>query len=664
MADFRRWITALAVLALFAELASAQVGGGGGSQTPLVCTVNSGVTPQLRNEGFTELVGDIVINCTGGTSTAAGAPIPQVNIVLNMSAPVTSRILPGNATNATEALLLIDEPGSGLPAPVAGFGPGAAQMLCSTPATGCAEFAQTAAVGSSTIAVATNSATVPSTGIAAGFNEFQALLTGPQQLTFFGVPILPPGSNGFSRVLRITNVRVYPNVATGSVTASISTNASNSLPLTNPVITVGFVQASLTTSVSKASTFGQCNSIKLSGFSSSNPDTGVLTFTEQFGTAFKTRVAIPGVTSAGNALVTPFTYGPASYNSTVGQNVPGSIYNAESGFIAPNVTGTNGAIAGLADFGTRLKAVFHNIPAGATVYVSVSNIQANGNALSSIPPTVAATPYAELVTGETAPDSQAFPTFGGSFVNVVGSGTSTVTTSGAIKVFPLTADSSGNATAVWEVLNSTNALDSLSFGVYTIFTANTASNSPAPGTTTVNLSYAPTPTAAFTASAAAAASSTLPIPRFADTSTAANSFIIAVCQTALLYPYATNVTGFETGIAVANTSTDPFGTAGQQGTCTFNLYGGSTTATGTGPAPAPFTSPSVATGTVYATTLTGMGASGFTGYVIAVCNFQYAHGYAAVSDVGVRNFVTSYLALVLQTGGIGLRGFPAETWTH
>jgi hypothetical protein len=40
----------------------------------------------------------------------------------------------------------------------------------------------------------------------------------------------------------------------------------------------------------------------------------------------------------------------------------------------------------------------------------------------------------------------------------------------------------------------------------------------------------------------------------------------------------------------------------------------------------------------------------WSGYMIALCNFQYAHGYAAVSDVGVRNIMSSYLALVIDSG--------------
>jgi len=66
MADFRKWILALTVLVLFVGLASAQVNSGGTGGSPLACSANVAVTPQLRGEGFTELVGDIVINCTGG----------------------------------------------------------------------------------------------------------------------------------------------------------------------------------------------------------------------------------------------------------------------------------------------------------------------------------------------------------------------------------------------------------------------------------------------------------------------------------------------------------------------------------------------------------------------------------------------------------------------
>ena len=36
--------------------------------------------------------------------------------------------------------------------------------------------------------------------------------------------------------------------------------------------------------------------------------------------------------------------------------------------------------------------------------------------------------------------------------------------------------------------------------------------------------------------------------------------------------------------------------------------------------------------------------------MIAVCQFQLAHGFAFVSDIGARNLAMGYLALVLPDG--------------
>ena len=44
-------------------------------------------------------------------------------------------------------------------------------------------------------------------------------------------------------------------------------------------------------------------------------------------------------------------------------------------------------------------------------------------------------------------------------------------------------------------------------------------------------------------------------------------------------------------------------------------------------------------------------APNFQGYVIAVCQFQYAHGFAFISDVGARNLAMGYLALVVDDRG-------------
>jgi hypothetical protein len=49
-------------------------------------------------------------------------------------------------------------------------------------------------------------------------------------------------------------------------------------------------------------------------------------------------------------------------------------------------------------------------------------------------------------------------------------------------------------------------------------------------------------------------------------------------------------------------------------------------------------------------------AQGFRGYIIAQCRFQYAHGFAFVSDIGAHDIAMGYLALVLpDVDGLGGR---------
>jgi hypothetical protein len=210
--------------------------------------------------------------------------------------------------------------------------------------------------------------------------------------------------------------------------------------------------------------------------------------------------------------------------------------------------------------------------------------------------------------------------------------TSTVTGPNGIPLVEIDVAGSTTASATWEVINTQPfAVDTFQFAVYISYTANPGANSPAIGTASVNLWYAPTSTVIT-------ATSGDPIPRFLDLSKAATSFSIAACQTVLLFPYLTNIAGFDTGVAISNTSTDPFGTVPQAGPCKLNWYGTA--------APAVTTTPTVATATLYANTVSTL-APGFSGYMIAQCAFQYAHGFAFVSDVGARNLAMGYLALVI-----------------
>jgi hypothetical protein len=674
MPEFRKWILALAGVGLFAGFASAQVGTPTSPPTtgtaPTCTTTNGAVTPTVRADGYTELAGDIVIVCSGGTPLALGSPVPTANITIFMNTAVTSRLLTGSG-GASEALLLIDEPGSGLmgvgpslpqlPCPLAsaafGAGPGGCTMMVGT---------STAGGGTAGVAVSTGCASA-TTPCATTYNMFSGTVSG-NSVTFFGVPVLAPATSGLTRVLRITNIRTNANQITaggptpGSLVASISTNSASSLPIASATLTVGFVvqglNATNTTTRNAGNTgagggsFNQCTSVSVTSTSSTaTAGTGGLQFQENFATAFKTRFQN---TSIGNS---------GSVGSVI-QNVPGTIYNSESGFQALSLTSSSSAgsigttyIAGVADYGTRLKATFTNVPSGVSLYVSTRDVQNNffigSNAQYS------GFPQAQLVVSETAVDTgtpggansvplvtqtaaYAGPTFGGASTSAPG-------------IAPVLLNS-GTGTAVWEIVNTNpSTIDTVNFAVYINYTANPASNIPsAPSTMNVTLSFAPTPASgAFTATAGAAASNVLTVPRFSDsydiTATLAK---FVLCTTDLLYPYVINTNGFDTGLAIANTSTDPFGTTAQVGTCQLNFYG-STAPSG------PFTTPSIATGTVYANLASTL-APGFSGYIIAVCNFQYAHGFAFVSDVGARNLAMGYLALVFNSGTALTRGSSAE----
>jgi hypothetical protein len=603
------------------------------------------VTPALRGEGYTEQTGDITITCTGGAVILPGQGVPLVNFQIFYNTTVTSRLLPtstGGQTvnNASEALLLIDEPGSGLP----GFGPSLPQVLCTTPATGCTAWA--GFPNSPTLGVSpTVGAVTVAGGSVAAPNVYQGVVSG-NSVTFFGVPVLPPTTTG-ARVFRITNVRVNAQPLAGGsasgaspVQASISISGATSLSISNSAPNVGYVSNGLASSATSATGYNQCSSATKSS-------ANTLTFTENFGTAFKTRVNAQTNTLYAGQINNPM------------QNIPGAIYNSESNFVFPAAT-ANGYVAGLADFGTRLKATFNNIPAGARIFVSTANV--NNNAFPIAAPAVpggsaananavsgAYIGYAQLVSvGSTESISDGNAGVTGFFPAIISSDNGPNNGNVPIAEVPI---ANNTGAAVWEVVNTNpNTIESFKFAVYTTYTANVAQNSPLPGTSTVTLSFAPTATSG-------AASASLPIPRFASTATAANIFTISICRTILLYPYITNQAGFDTGLTVANTSQDPFTvgsnvTGAQAGSCALTYYGGTTAAPTTPPAVG--NTGNIAAGTVWANTLQTI-APGFQGYMFAVCNFQYAHGFAFISDVGARNLAMGYLAIVIPDPGTGTR---------
>jgi len=275
MADFRKWLFALAVVALLAGFtvpASAQI------PTTPICSSQVATNYLARAEGYTEQVGDLIVTCTGGTPTAAGFPVPQADITVTMSQNVTSRITAASGSGTfLDALLIIDEPNSALNPTVqilncgaAGApdqqnigqsGPGVCEIIAFGPnyipgggvSTGnSAPFTYN---GTPTGATSTNclgTLAAPITGICTGHpNVFQGRLgQTANTVVFHGVPLDPPGTT--TRILRFTNIRVNANGAgiaqanqTSLITMSIASAGNSTLQIAVQAQAVATVQPSL-----------------------------------------------------------------------------------------------------------------------------------------------------------------------------------------------------------------------------------------------------------------------------------------------------------------------------------------------------------------------------------------------------------------------------------
>jgi hypothetical protein len=203
---------------------------------------------------------------------------------------------------------------------------------------------------------------------------------------------------------------------------------------------------------------------------------------------------------------------------------------------------------------------------------------------------------------------------------------------------------------IYEIYYANSSVqESASVAISVEYTSNTGSNIPATTTTpaTVGVEFSPQSTVG-TASPA-------PIPRFGPSGSPVSIFSISPCSCNLLFPFVTNIAGFDTGVAIANTTADPFGTSAQTGTVTLNYYG---TTSGGGAAPPKAVSSAITGGQEVIFTLSNGGnfgipaTPGFEGYIIAQADFQYCHGFAFISDVGAQKLAEGYLAISLDKPGL------------
>ena len=567
MVSFRKSLLLMALLVFVTGIASAQI------FNPLSCVANAGVPPLARAEGVAEEVGQVVIVCTGGNPTPAGNLIPTVNVQIFLNTNVTSRLL---TSSSSEALLLIDEPNEFDTVTPKD------QLLCPAPG----NCPQTAAVGNGTGNYQ---------GTAAGQeNVFQAVPSGANSVTWLGVPVDPPGTAG-NRIIRLANVRANANqlgvsstLIPTSINMFISISGTGSLALTNPQLTVAFVQPGMTFASTAPDAFNQCE-----------PGTRFfdIRFTERFGTAFRHN----------NPEILDPTQ-PVGDQNILDQQIPGKIYNTESMFSNKELL----ANAGVATQGTRLIARFSNVPSNVTLRVANQGTSGQGD-------------VANVVSTDSS-----------------GAGGAPSYDTAAIATYSTVSLSGGAGFAVWEIVASNpGAISTVTISVEVSYGSNPL---PGLGTATVTGNYAPT-TTVFTAS------TTAPVPRFVDNPQSATTFTINPCQTNILWPFVSNQAGFDTGLVVSNTSLDPYGTIPQRGPCTIYYYG-ATAGGGAAPATQTSGTINEGTQLVWTLSAGGnlnvAATPGFQGYVIARCNFQYGHGFGFISDLGAQRLAMGYIPLILD----------------
>ena len=420
-----------------------------------------------------------------------------------------------------------------------------------------------------------------------------------QAIEWLDIPFDPPGTTT-SRTLRFVNIRVNAALATGgnvtslvppSVSIFVSITGTFTLPITSPFLTVGYIQNGLGFSIrGTASSRPAISAVNLAQCVTPLNPTFYARFSELFANSFRIR---------GGGTGTTFPIGPPFQNNL------NQIFNTESMFFgAPSGSGDpayHNILAGQATQGTRLRLAFQNLPSGVGITVPTS-------ATFGGPGTLTVQLVAPGVDGSTA------------------SATGVVSLTG------------GAGLAVYEVTDGNpGASESIDLAVQVTY-----SGLPALGSGNVLGSYAPL-------SSTDVASSSAPVPRFIQNPAATFPINVAACETRLLFPFVTSIPGWDTGIAISNTTVDPFGTAAQNGACTLYFYGSPSNSTQT--------SSTISAGSQLLFAMSQGNAAqninaltGFTGYLIARCNFQYAHGYAFISDLGVNKYAQGYIALVIGGG--------------
>ena len=578
---------------LLALIAGALLFGTVAGAADFSCQV-SGVPTLIRSEGVADYVGDVLMSCSGDLPLSASANGVVANIrmsflgqpVIISSKNLDSITVPGPTSEATLIL------NNALLADGVTRAPKGYQSVSPV----LAPFAD----GSQ--------------------NVYQAIRLNDSELEWQGVQLTAPGSTTIvSLSVRMTNVRINAQaLAVGApINAQLNITSPTSIPVfgNTSVLVANIRQGLLTVSHSDVTTRG-CELPQAPGTFSSFSTS----FTEGFGTAFRPKI-------------NPYLGPPAA----VPHYIPGGGYFDESGY---NPTGfaaeyplaagsflVQPTKIGAATQGTILGIVVTGVPSGLTL--SIDTITTTNDLVVTALPNVTSgstvTLRAEVTGYGTGAGNAQFL-----------QDTVTISVEGSYTSLPLIGTAVAHGRLLPDAVNSfRSALDTSSAGL---------------------------------------------VPRFVDSSTTPDLAVISLapCRSLLLFPYITSSAGYNSGIAITNASVDPLtgpATVPQAGACTLSFYGQSNL-TALTTSQATQTIVSVPAGGQFITNL-AVGAKGsvygrdgskvaacdaavtgntcgdlpaFVGYMIASCNFQYAHGFAFVTDTG-SDRTMGYLALVIPDRG-------------
>jgi len=493
----------------------------------LSCSL-TGTQQNVRAEGKTELLGDIVIECVADDPNLVAAPwlTKQVNIIVNLPVNVTNNIDFGQGEDTTDARLIVND--------------------------------------------------VP---------ELYGVRTANKEVAFDDVTVPFPGAgtgNPDRTIIRISSIR--GNVTqlglpsegnTIQIDAIVSTEPPSTLNVGVPSVTIGFSRLSLISEgVSNAINGLQCVDLN-------EEEQPFLTIREGFASAWKT------------------------------QGTPSDAKNTfwESGYYANN--SNNGAGASQE---TQFRLSFATIPDDVTLQLDEQITDGGDLVLTLL--SVNGDPVNDLCDGTP-----------GSFVGVD--------------------HTDGDAVAIYGVCdNNPNAREEIDIPLALDWDVD---DTPDVGAGTVTISYYPLGGSDF-------ADLEDPEPRFVDTASSPEEFVSVVkCVTTLLFPFVTNQSGFDTGLAISNTSEDwgLSGIDGQDGACEVHYIG---TDTSDNTPEVDVTTEDVLAGEQLVWLLSAGGSHGvvgapdFQGYILAACDFQYGHGYAFITDGfggGIPSLAQGYLALII-----------------